>query len=90
LILIDGGVNQLKTAIAVFNNDKNFKNVLLGSLAKGKKQLLVFKQDIIEYIDLKSLSKDLANMLVNIQNESHRFAISYHHKLYLQNLKNDH
>ncbi len=88
LILIDGGITQLKTAINIFANNKDFKNVLLGSLAKGKKQLLVFNKEI-KYFDLSKLSKELANMLKAIQDESHRFAISYHHKLYIQNLKND-
>lgn len=88
LILIDGGITQLKTAINIFANNKDFKNTLLGSLAKGKKQLLVFNKEI-KYFDLSKLSKELANMLKAIQDESHRFAISYHHKLYIQNLKND-
>ena len=89
MILIDGGITQLKTAISVFNQDTNFKNVLLGSLAKGKKQLLIFSNNQIKYIYLKDLSDNLKNMLINIQNESHRFAIAYHHKLYSQQLKND-
>jgi excinuclease UvrABC nuclease subunit len=62
---------------------------LLGSLAKGKKQLLVFQNNEIVYYDLSKLSRALANLLKAIQDESHRFAISYHHKLYLKELKND-
>lgn len=89
LILIDGGITQLKTAINIFSTNKDFKNTLLGSLAKGKKQLLVFINSEIKYFNLSSLSKELANTLKAIQDESHRFAIAYHHKLYLQNLKND-
>jgi excinuclease ABC subunit C len=89
LILIDGGIAQLKTAISVFANNKNFKNILLGSLAKGKKQLLVYQNQEIIYHYLSKLSPELANLLKAIQDESHRFAISYHHKLYLKELKND-
>lgn len=89
LILIDGGISQLKTAISVFHPNENFKNTFLGSLAKGKKQLLIYVNNQIKYIDLKDLSNNLKNLLVAIQNESHRFAIAYHHKLYSQQLKND-
>ncbi len=89
LIIIDGGIAQLNTAINVFSKDKYFKNVKLGSLAKGKKQFLIYKNKEIKYFNLKDLSDDLKNMLVSIQNESHRFAVSYHHKLYLKQIKND-
>gem|GEM_PF-5660333 len=60
----------------------------MGSLAKGKKQLLVYKNQQIQYIFLKDLSGGLKNLLIAIQNESHRFAIEYHHKLYRRQLKN--
>lgn len=88
LILIDGGVAQLNTAIAIFTNHQSFKDVLLGSMAKGKKQLLVSTNQGTKYIFLKDLSNDLKNLLVAIQNESHRFAVEYHHQLYRQQLKN--
>jgi excinuclease ABC subunit C len=88
LIIIDGGIAQLNTAISIFSKNKYFKDVLLGSLAKGKKQFLVFSQGTVKYFFLKDLSLELKNLLNAIQDESHRFAINYHHKLYLKQLKN--
>jgi excinuclease UvrABC nuclease subunit len=73
----------------VFSKIPHFQDVLLGSLAKGKKQLLVYYNKDIAYFDLSKLSSGLANLLKAIQDESHRFAITYHHKLYIQELKND-
>jgi excinuclease UvrABC nuclease subunit len=81
-------VAQLNAAISIFVENSNFKNVLYGSLAKGKKQLLVYIDKRIQYIPLSDLSAGLKNLLIAIQNESHRFAIEYHHKLYRQQLKN--
>jgi excinuclease ABC subunit C len=89
LIIIDGGIAQINAAIEIFSKNKYFKNVNIGSLAKGKKQFLVYKNKEAKYFNLKDLSNDLNNMLISIQNESHRFAVSYHHKLYLKQIKND-
>ncbi len=88
LIIIDGGIAQLNAAISIFSKDKYFKNVLLGSLAKGKKQFLVYSKERVSFFYLKDLSSELKNLLNSIQDESHRFAINYHHKLYLKQLKN--
>lgn len=87
LMLIDGGIAQLNAAIAVFSNNTAFKNVLFGSLAKGKKQLLTWKSSKVEYLNIEEMPKEVQNFLKLVQDEAHRFAIEYHHKLYLKNIK---
>lgn len=87
LILIDGGIGQLNIAQKVFHGNKKFKNIAIGSLAKGKKQMLLFKNGKVCYFNIDTLPLPTQHFLNYIQSESHRFAIDYHHKLYLSNLK---
>ncbi len=87
LILIDGGIAQLNAAISVFSKNSAFANTLLGSLAKGKKQLLTQMGKEIFYANIDDMPKEVQNFLKVVQDEAHRFAIEYHHKLYLKNIK---
>jgi len=89
LLLVDGGITQLNVAISVFSKHPRFQNVYLGGLAKGKKQLLIYINHKVEYYNLSDFDSDVRLFFRAIQDESHRFAITYHHKLYLKNLTKD-
>lgn len=94
LIIIDGGQGQLNTVNRVISGLGIRVPVL--AIAKGverKKVDLYFKPDsgqvrlsgggarMIVYIPTKKLSPELLNLLTQIRDEAHRFAISYHRLL---------
>lgn len=77
LILIDGGIAQLNTAIKVKNEiNKNIKAVSL-----AKKQNKLFIEGKKKPILLKTLPKEIFNLVLHLRDEAHRFAIAYHRKL---------
>ncbi len=71
LILIDGGKAQLNIAL------KLTKDIKVAALAKKKNELFFNGQKVF----LKDLPDDFAHLILNIRDEAHRFAISYHKKL---------
>ncbi|MBL7142180.1 MAG: UvrB/UvrC motif-containing protein [Candidatus Pacebacteria bacterium] len=77
LILIDGGIAQLNTAIKMKNEiNKNIKAVSL-----AKKQNKLFIEGRKKPILLKTLPKEIFNLVLHLRDEAHRFAITYHRKL---------
>lgn len=85
LILIDGGFGQLKSAITSFNflckNSIN-KPIFLG-IAKGENRKLGKEKIIKENGEVIPFKVDniAFNLLLNIRDEAHYFAISNHRKL---------
>ncbi|MBU0476856.1 UvrB/UvrC motif-containing protein [Patescibacteria group bacterium] len=84
LILIDGGKAQLNTAIHCLTYDvkqvgERGNKVKVISLAKKENKLYIegYKQPIL----LKTLPREISNLILQIRDEAHRFAISYHKKL---------
>lgn len=79
LILIDGGIGQLKTALLVKNQNKNIKKIKMISLAKKHNELFIEgkKKPIL----LKNVPREIFNLILQLRDEAHRFAISYHKKL---------
>jgi len=78
LILIDGGKAQLSAAIQCLRPEcKNFIKIM--ALAKRKNELYVENQR--EPILLKALPREIFNLILQLRDEAHRFAISYHRKL---------
>jgi excinuclease ABC subunit C len=75
LILIDGGKAQLNAAL---NTVKNYKIIFM-ALAKKKNELFIEgrKNPIL----LKNISSRVSNLILQIRDEAHRFAITYHRKL---------
>ncbi len=71
-ILIDGGKGQLSTV-----RREAPTNIKIMSLAKKNNELFLTNKPIL----LKDLPKELSNLMLNIRDESHRFAISYHKKI---------
>ena len=88
VMLIDGGIAQLNIAIKAKNNStlnltavKNRvlkKNIKIISIAKGKRELLI---EGAPKIPLKDLPQEIYNLIVHLDDEAHRFAISYHKKV---------
>jgi excinuclease ABC subunit C len=79
IMLIDGGIAQLNVAISVKNKNINTKNIKVISIAKGNKDLYIEGQKIP--IPLKLLPREIYNLILQLDDEAHRFAIAYHKKL---------
>jgi excinuclease ABC subunit C len=75
IMLIDGGIAQLNIATKTKKN----KNIKIISLAKKNKDLYIEGRK--NFIPLKSLPKEIYNLIVHLDDEAHRFAITYHKKL---------
>lgn len=79
VILIDGGKAQLNIAIKTKNRNRKTKNISVISLAKKQNKLYIENRK--DPILLKKLSKEVADLILQIRDEAHRFAITYHRKL---------
>lgn len=74
LILIDGGRAQLNAVFAVLKS----KRILAAAIAKRKNELYIKgKRPIL----LKTLPREIFNLILQLRDEAHRFASSYHKKL---------
>jgi excinuclease ABC subunit C len=81
-ILIDGGKAQLNVALKIVNSLKieNLKlKISVMSIAKGKQELFIEGRN--QPIPLKSLPQEIYNLVKQLDDEAHRFAIAYHKKL---------
>jgi len=74
VILIDGGKAQLNIAIKC-----RLAGVKVISIAKGRQELFIEGQT--NPIPLKNLPQEIYNLIKNLDDEAHRFAIAYHRKL---------
>ncbi|MCX6759667.1 MAG: UvrB/UvrC motif-containing protein [Candidatus Nealsonbacteria bacterium] len=81
LILIDGGKAQLNAALSILNQHKSAKSALISVLALAKKENKLFIEGRKKPVLLKSLSRELFNLILQLRDEAHRFAITYHRKL---------
>ena len=80
LILIDGGMNQLKSAVSVIINSKH-SNIKVISIVKGAKRVRATETILSTegVIEIDKYSKGYL-LLQEIRDESHRFAISAQRK----------
>jgi len=74
LILIDGGISQLNAAKSVLKN----KNIPVIAIAKKENKLFLKSG---RQIFLKTLPRGIFNLILQLRDEAHRFAITYHKKL---------
>jgi len=88
VILIDGGKGQLNAAIEVKKYLPAGRQVKIISIAKGKQDPLrprsearLFIEGKEKPIPLKQLPQEIYNLVKNLDDEAHRFAITYHRKL---------
>lgn len=93
IILIDGGISQLNAGIkSKFQNpnSKQTKEIKIISIAKGRQELFIENPSTSlrasNPIPLKNLPQEIYNLIKNLDDEAHRFAITYHKKLRRQNL----
>lgn len=92
VMLIDGGIAQLNVAIKA----KGKENILIISIAKGRQELFIAASSSGEaslapkkgregakykVIPLKNLPQEIYNLIKHLDDEAHRFAITYHKKL---------
>jgi len=77
LMLIDGGRAQLNAALRCLT--PGVKHLEMIALAKRKNELFIRGQK--EPILLKNLPREIFNLILQLRDEAHRFAISYHKKL---------
>ena len=79
LILIDGGKPQLNVAVNSKLQITNYKQIKVIAIAKKENKLFI--EDQRNPVLLKSLSREIFNLILQLRDEAHRFAISYHRKL---------
>ena len=80
LILIDGGKAQLNVALWVKNKKQKIKSkIKVVSLAKKENRLYIEKRK--RPLLLNNLPREISNLILQLRDEAHRFAISYHRKL---------
>jgi len=94
MMLIDGGRAQLNAAIAckskflISNFKSNTKSqiskIKIISIAKGRQELFIEGQKLP--ILLKNIPQETQNLILQLDEEAHRFAITYHKKLRKNNL----
>lgn len=73
LFLIDGGKGQLSAA------KKVIKNIPVTALAKRNNELFI--KDQKNPVLLKNMPREISNLILQLIDEAHRFAITYHKKL---------
>jgi len=84
IMLIDGGIAQLNIAIKVKDLNLKTRPIKIISIAKKYKELFIEGRK--EPILLKILPREIYNLVLQLDDEAHRFAITYHKKLRKQNL----
>jgi len=84
VILIDGGIAQLNVAIRAKDLNLKTRPIRVISIAKRNKDLDIEGRK--EPILLKTLPREIYNLVLQLDDEAHRFAIAYHKKLRKRNL----
>ncbi len=83
VMLIDGGIAQLNIAVNTKKQGTKTKQIKIISIAKGKQELLIEGK---AKIPLKDLPQEIYNLVKHLDDEAHRFAITYHKKVRKQAL----
>ncbi len=78
VVLIDGGKGQLNAASLTI---KQFSNLAIEVIALAKRKNELYIESHTKPVLLKSLTPEIANLILRIRDEAHRFAIAYHRKL---------
>lgn len=92
VILVDGGKGQMSTALEVMKELKLQDKIVIAGVVKNDKHqtesLIISKKDIENnvYYEKVEVSRELKQLLSNIQIEVHNYAINYHRKIRDQKL----
>jgi len=78
-ILIDGGKPQINAGISIKYQVLSIRNIKFIALAKKNNELFIEGEK--KPILLKNLPSEIANLILRVRDEAHRFAISYHKRL---------
>lgn len=81
VMLIDGGKGQLEAAIFARRGKKKTMPLLPKIMSLAKRNNELYLEGQTKPLLLKSLPSALANLILQMRDEAHRFAVSYHHKL---------
>lgn len=84
VMLIDGGKAQLNVALKAKSYELQAKEIKVISIAKGRQELFIEGKK--EPIPLKDLPQEVYNLVKHLDDEAHRFAISYHKKLHKKSI----
>jgi excinuclease ABC subunit C len=84
VILIDGGIAQSNVAIRAKDLSIRTRPIRIISIAKRNKDLYIEGRK--DPILLKTLPREIYNLILQLDDEAHRFAITYHKKLRKKNL----
>ncbi len=87
VMLIDGGKAQLNAAINILNQHYQRLSASISVLALAKRKNELYIEGRKRPILLKNLPQEISNLLLHIRDEAHRFAIKYHRKLQLIDLR---
>ena len=79
VVIVERSIAQLNVAINTKNEKPETKNIKVISIAKRNKDLYIEGKK--EFIPLKSLPQEIYNLVLQLDDEAHRFAITYHKKL---------
>lgn len=85
LILIDGGKPQLNAAVKTKRKNAAAGKIRFAALAKKKNEL--FLEERQKPILLKSLPREISDLILRARDEAHRFAKKYHKHLVMVELK---
>ncbi len=88
LIIVDGGENHVSAAIEIIHNKLNLNIKIIGLAKNDKHKTEYIVTDDFEIIKLDKSSKEYL-FLKNIQDEVHRFAITYHRNIKTKNMFNN-
>jgi excinuclease ABC subunit C len=86
LILMDGGKGQLSIAVSTLKNLG--LDIPIIALTKNEKHAgdHIFSTTFTESVTLVKLPQEIRNLVLNIDAEAHRFAISYYRNLHNKNM----
>ncbi|MBI1971289.1 MAG: GIY-YIG nuclease family protein [Candidatus Wildermuthbacteria bacterium] len=80
LMVIDGGKPQLSATLEALHKSA-IRNPQFAIVALAKRHNELFLPSETKPIPLKTLPRNIQNLILHIRDEAHRFAISYHRKL---------
>jgi len=87
LILVDGGIAQLNAAKLAINNYQLIIPIV--ALAKKKNELFILsrkKPILLKRVPASAGAREIFNLILQLRDEAHRFAITYHKKLRVKDL----